>query len=156
MREVSGNLWDYQKAGAVLVIAVNGEVSPETGKAIMGKGIARQARDKFWDIDAKLGARITQFGSRCFRFSMDTTPLKTFEWTLITFPTKDKWRLPSDPMLIAQSCTQLVEMSDKFGWEEVYLPRVGTGEGKLSWENTVKPLIESILDDRFIILHKED
>lgn len=155
MREIVGNLWDFQRAGAILVIAVNSEVSPDTGKAIMGKGIAREARDRLWNIDAKLGAYITQYGSRCFRFPMDVTESKIFEWTLITMPTKVRWREPADPMLIAQSCAQLVEMVDKFGYSEIHMVRPGVGNGKLSWEQVVKPLIDPLLDNRFIVVSKE-
>ena len=35
------------------------------------------------------------------------------------------------------------------GWSKVLIPRPGCGYGELNWQD-IKPLLESILDDRFI------
>lgn len=152
MREAVGNLWDYQKGGAVLAITVNGELTDD-GKAVMGKGIARAARDRLWNIDQVLGDLIKEYGNRCFRIQRDVVNPK-WTWSLVTVPTKDKWRKPSDLKLIEQSAHQLVAMADKFGWTEVVTVRWGTGNGQLDW-SAVKPVIEPILDDRFLFLHGE-
>lgn len=153
MRETTGNLWDYLKVGAVLCITTNGLV--RNGRNVMGRGCAKEARDQFKDIDYRIGARIKAFGNHSFRLPMPKEPEHqgTSLWTLVTIPTKHHWRDPSDPMLIAQSIDELVEMADGYAWSEVVLPRPGCGNGQLEWEN-VKELIEPMLDDRFIVVNK--
>ena len=55
-------------------------------------------------------------------------------------------------MLIRRSARQLVALANKFGYREVLIPRPGSGNGKLSWEDDVKPVLAGILDDRFTLV----
>lgn len=152
MREVNADLWDYIKPGAVICIPTNGEVTTK-GKAVMGAGLALQARELFPGIDQRLGDALSHVQSnQCFKFSMGVTVGNGYEWTLVTFPTKNKWRAPSDIGLIHASAYQLVDMADWEQWPEIVLPRVGSGLGGLSWEYKVKPLLKSMLDDRFLVV----
>ena len=43
----------------------------------------------------------------------------------------------------------LVNLANVMGWQTILCPRFGCGAGELNWED-VKPMIENILDDRFI------
>ena len=144
MLGINGDLWDFLKVGAVICITTNGVV--KHGRNIMGRGVAKDARDQYPDLDLQIGTLITTYGNRCFRVAMDDN-----QWTLVTFPTKHHWLDPADPKLIVTSAYQLVEMADKFGWAEVILPQPGTGNGGLKWEN-VEPLLIDILDNRFTVV----
>jgi hypothetical protein len=62
------------------------------------------------------------------------------------------WKAKSDLALIKHSAEELVELTDTHGWKKVCLPRVGCGQGELSWES-VYNLINPILDDRFYVIH---
>jgi hypothetical protein len=52
--------------------------------------------------------------------------------------------------IIVQSAKELVKLADHNKWSKVYLPRPGCGAGELTWAD-VKPAIENILDNRFIV-----
>jgi len=149
MREAVGNLWDYVKPCAVIGISGNGRTN-SAGHAVMGRGCAREARDRFPGIDKRLGMMINRHGSRCFRFLMRDYETES-AWTLVSIPVKYDWREPADLLLIAQSCEQLSEMADKFAWSEVITVRLGCGLGALTWD-IVQPIMADWLDDRFLIL----
>lgn len=153
MREVTGDLWSYVKIGAVIVIPTNGERRVDGWRNIMGKGVAKQALVRYPTIDQRIGKLLRQHGNRCFKLTMGTAE---HPWTLVTFPTKDRWREPSDLAIIEDSATQLVEMADKFEWTEIILPRVGTGvdTGKLDWAD-VQRVIAPIFDSRFVVVELE-
>ena len=53
--------------------------------------------------------------------------------------------------LIVESAHELVTTVNATEWNIVALPRPGCGKGGLSWESDVRPLLSSVLDDRFIV-----
>jgi hypothetical protein len=61
------------------------------------------------------------------------------------------WAMVADLDIIWASARELVALSDKMGWTDVIIPQAGCGAGELNWEQDVKPLLEPLLDDRFII-----
>lgn len=142
MKELSGNLWDLAR-GAVLVITTNGCVN-KRGECVMGRGIALQAKTRYPQIARKLGEYIARYGNRCFNLGCYG------EYRLVSFPVKHRWDQPADLNLISLSARQLVEMTDKFGWQAVYMPRPGCGNGRLDW-NQVRPVLEPVLDERFYV-----
>ena len=139
MREAYGNLWDYP--ADIRVITTNGAVK-KNGAVVMGRGCARQARDKYPGLDKKLGDLVTMHGNRAFRI---------VGTDIATLPVKTHWKNPAEIPLIVRSCMQLMQMADKFGWESIVVPRPGCGNGQLSW-NHVKPSVEGVLDDRFTVI----
>jgi len=140
--ETVGDLWDLAR-GSVLVITTNGCINRH-GACVMGRGIALQAKQRFPGVALKLGGYIRQYGNRCFN-------LGVWEgYRLVSFPVKHQWDQPADLELIERSARQLVEMADKFGWECLYMPRPGCGNGRLSWSQ-VRPVLERILDERFVV-----
>ena len=138
MKEATGNLWDYP--AQVRAITTNGFVK-NNGECVMGRGCAKEARDKFPGLAIYLGQMIKAHGNRCFNLGNG----------LVSFPVKHNWWEKADPDLIVQSAHQLVTMADKFGWKSVVIPRPGCGNGQLNWDD-VKKVIEPILDDRFTII----
>lgn len=145
MHETTGNLWDYVRAGSVIAITTNGQV--RNGKNVMGRGCAKEAKDRFPGIDARIGNLINTWNNRSFRLNMHHAYWGS--WVLVTFPTKHHWREMSDPKLIIDSAEQIVEMADKWKWPTLYMPRPGCGNGGLLWED-VKDMLDQIFDDRFI------
>jgi hypothetical protein len=152
VREATGDLWDYLKMGAVICVTVNGQVNRD-GANIMGRGCAKEAKQRYPWVAHRIGRYIQGYGNRCFKIDMKFEVNKPpyGDWTLISFPTKHHWRDDSDPGLILQSAEQLVEMADKFDWNEVICPRFGAGNGNLPWDS-VKEMLDSVLDDRFLII----
>jgi len=110
----------------------------------MGKGLALQAKEKFPELPLELGTRITHYGNKVFVFML---------YRLIMFPVKSVWYENAKLELIEKSCKELKEIF-RYNLSDlpvpVYLPKVGCGNGGLNW-NEVKPILEKILDDRFIV-----
>ena len=146
MKEIKGNIWDYYDKGHWIVITTNGNVKTN-GEAVMGKGIALQAKQKFPDLPHMLGQQILSLGNILHHWGQEG---------LIFFPTKHNWWEKADIKLIEESTSQLKEFFDNIITDyptPVYLVRPGCNNGKLEWKD-VKPILEKYLDDRFIVVER--
>ena len=144
MKEVIGDLWTI-KADA-RVIPTNGTVRRD-GAAVMGRGVALQAKQRYSEIEFSLGVLLKRLGNHVHYFY--------YQKDFLSFPVKHHWRDKADLGLIEQSCRELVKMADsRKRWKRIALPRVGCGNGGLDWKD-VKPILEEYLDDRFIVVTLE-
>ena len=138
MLEIKADLWSYP--ADFRCVPTNGIVKPN-GCLVMGAGVAKVAAEKYPQLPDRLGRLVTIFGNKPFFFN---------EIGIISFPTKNHFKDPSDIGLIIASAKEIaafVEIHDK----TIVLPRVGTGFGGLNWID-VKAAIEPIFDDnRFIV-----
>ena len=143
------NIFDLPQDNEAVCVTTNGIVKKD-GCAVMGAGIAKQA-DQLFNLSPKLGEYLTKYGNRAFRLGRwKRTDGNIF--TIFSFPTKHDWRNDSDVTLICKSAEQLMAMCDKWNIQKCYLTPPGCGCGKLNYENTVKPWISEILDDRFVVV----
>ena len=148
MIEYEGDLWDL--VADATVITTNGFVK-SNGRAVMGRGCAREARDRYKDlpasnVDELLGYLLKTEGNHVHDLGL---------WKgrrLITFPTKHHWREASDLELIMRSSGELVVLANTLQLTNIAMPRPGCGSGRRRWSD-VRPLIEEVLDDRFIVCH---
>lgn len=131
--------------GEAFCVTTNGVVE-NNGCLVMGAGLAKYVRDRYPNIDKTLGLHVSIFGN---------TPciVHLGEQIIISLPTKYHWKGLSNIDLIKKSCEKLVDLIDIENIPRVYMPRPGCGLGALSWETEVKPAIENILDDRFIVIY---
>lgn len=65
MREICGDLWNEHAKGGVVAITTNGMVN-KVGKAVMPRGCARQARERFPELLQTLGLLLRQHGNHVF------------------------------------------------------------------------------------------
>ena len=144
MKEIQGNIWDFHKQGHWVVITTNGSIRKD-GKAVMGKGVAKEAAERFPGLAEDLGTRISHFGNHFFRFD---------GLGIATLPVKHRWMEKADFTLIEQSIKEMLETLP-CNLTKVYMVRPGCGNGGLDWKD-VKPILEIYLDDRFVIVEKED
>jgi hypothetical protein len=140
MREAVTELWATD--ADLRIVTTNGFVK-SNGEAVMGRGCAQEAKQRFPGIERRLGSLLNEHGNRPMRLRSD----------LATLPVKHNWWEDADPDLIIESVKRLVSLVDKFGYESVLMPRPGCGNGSLIWEN-IRPLIADLLDDRFIVIDK--
>lgn len=153
-----GNIFELPQNGEAVCVTTNGIVKPD-GNAVMGAGIALEA-NRYFNLAPKLGKYITQYGNRAFnlglyqRYSLNNLDMPVI-FTVFSFPTKHHFKENSDITLICKSAEQLMEMCTKFGITKCYLTPPGCGCGKLNWENTVKPWLSQILDDRFVVVFQK-
>lgn len=97
-------------------------------------------------IEDQFAAPLEQRGELVVRL---TRPRKGA--ALASFPVKHHWHERADPELIRRSAEQFVALADKFGYERVVMPRLGSGNGGLPWRE-VRPLLEEVLDKRFTVV----
>lgn len=140
MRETEGNIWDH--VGRAIIAVTTGGLVGINGKAVMPRGCARQAAERFPELPQLLGEMIAGRGNHVHLLS----------YGIVSFPVEETPFEIADPKLILRSARELVALADREGWREVVVPRPGCGGGGLSWSE-VRPLLADILDDRFLIIH---
>jgi hypothetical protein len=141
MLEALGDIWAH--AGqAIIVITASGSLTRD-GRAVLGRGVARQAAHRFPEIADRLGRLLAEQGSHVFDLGDD----------IVSFPVEDTaWSLP-DLRIIARSARELRALADAAGWQKIVVPRPGCGGGGLAWHE-VKPLLEPWFDERFVVIHQ--
>lgn len=151
MLEVYGDLWTYNPIKnplhdiPAICITTNGYVKVN-GKAVMGRGIAKQCLERFPGIDKDLGWMIATRGHKvlCFRDAIAQL--------IYSFPTKHHWREKADLDLIKLSAEQLADMAIRRPWRVYILPRPGCSNGQRDWLSEVRPIIEPILPDNVHVI----
>lgn len=152
MRELKANMFELDHGPADAICITTNGVLRKDGRAVMGRGVALDAAKRFEFIANDLGVYLRKYGNRVFNMGKRRDNMNGRYVNVITFPTKHDWHDKSDIELIKISAMQLVALADKFKFRTIYLPRPGCANGGLNWEQLVKPIIEPILDDRFVIV----
>lgn len=132
LNEKTGNIWTAHDP-SYLMITTNGFVK-NNGKAVMGRGIAREAALNYTKLPGELGICIKEMGNVPFLFE---------EYKLITFPVKHHWAEAADLKLIEQSAFFLqrkFNLLPRFDNATFEVPRPGCGNGQLAWDD-VKPIM---------------
>lgn len=147
MQEMDGNLWDFYGLSEqhIACITTNGFVKTN-GECVMGRGCAREARDKFPGLAELVGSIIKSVGNHVYWFMNDGNK------RIATFPTKHNWWEKSDIELIQQSAGELGRIAGRYPDHIFYLPRPGCGNGQLTWDD-VKPAIKDLLPDNVIVVN---
>ena len=154
----NGNIFELPQDKEAVCVTTN-DIVKSNGKAVMGAGIAKEA-DQLFHLSNLLGKYLKQYGNRAFnlgnftRLNLNNSGIPIV-FTVFSFPTKYDWKDDSDITLICKSAEQLMQMCDKFCVTKCYLPPVGCGCGNLNYQTTVKPWLEQILDDRFVVVFKQ-
>ena len=153
LKEISGNMFSSSllKFADVICITTNGFVK-KNGRAVMGAGNAKQARDMFKDIDLDFGKALKENGNivQIIRYEN----LVDKELPIVSFPVKHNWWEMADLELIRNSLKQLLIMMIYNDWKKVILPRLGCSNGKLNWLSEVRPLLEEYLDERVYVVDR--
>lgn len=152
MKEAQGDLWKYARENGTDAICVLTNMTVSKSRLIMGGGQAREARELFPALPSLWGEeyeRRQRDGIMLGLIVFDPMPSTP---ALVSFPTKYHPSDSSDLALISQSARELVHAADEKQWENVLLGRPGCGLGGLKWEEDVKPLLETLFDDRFTVI----
>jgi len=139
MIEVTGDIWKYL-GRAVVAITTNGSLTRD-GRAVLGRGVARQALEHLPDLPQRLGVLIAAGGNHVHDLGEG----------VVSFPVEESaWSLP-DLRLIARSARELRHLADLRDWERIVVPRPGCGGGGLRWPE-VGPLLMEQFDERFLVI----
>jgi hypothetical protein len=151
LNTIVGDLWDFHDKGHWVVITTNGSTKKD-GRAVMGKGTALQAAQRFPQLQKELGSLISEH---------DGNHSKVFDqYRLFTLPVKNFWHQRADLELIRRSLSELsrlIDLTSSAGLLKlpVYLPKPGCGSGQLDWTD-VRPLVKPLVDEgRAIIVDRE-
>ena len=140
MIEAEGDIWEHAERGDIIVITTNGSLTRD-GRAVLGRGVAKQAALRHPDIAENLGRLLVKQGSHVFDLGCG----------IVTFPVEETaWSQP-DLRLIARSAQELRLLADRSGWQRIIVPRPGCGGGGLAWKD-VQPLLAPCLDGRFTVI----
>jgi len=147
MKNIAGNLWDYANDPKyILCITTNGFVK-KNGEAVMGRGCALEAAQRYPDFPRALGAVITIDGNKpsWFYFGPDLGGRE-----IITFPVKHNWWEKADLELIKNSTEWLNKEATTYKHNIFVLPKPGCGNGQLSWSE-VEPIVSVLPDNVWCI-----
>lgn len=164
MIEQRGNIWDlYQQDSSKdkwLIITTNGFIK-NNGKAVMGAGIAKQAKERFFDLDTTLGKLIRFNGFNTVFPLPNVTDINNNNYNLICFPVKYNYWEKASLKLIEESLILLYNFIRYFYEQNNILPTIysvkpGCGNGKLEW-NQVKPIMEKYFKycDNIIVVERQ-
>ena len=145
MKEVKGDFWAYAKYADAICVTTNGTIKAN-GELVMGKGLALAFARRYPELPLALGNWVKEKGNVAFAWG--AKPM------VISFPTKENWWEKSPEPLIWVSARGVVELADLHGLKKVLLTRAGCGLGGLDWETQVRPILQGILDDRFVVVSK--
>jgi hypothetical protein len=140
MQEIIGDIWDHHRQGAVIAITTGGCVRKD-GTCDMPRGCARQAKERFPDLNWHLGQQISMHGNHVFDLGR----------RIVSFPVENNPFERPEFGLIEQSCRELVELVNYKGWRQIIVPRPGCGGGGLEWRE-VKPILDKHFDGRFLVI----
>lgn len=123
---------------------------------VMGKGLAKEFKRIYPEMFESY-QKFCEDG----RLSVGKLQLyKTNNKWILNFPTKANWRSPSKLAYIEQGLQKFVTHYERLGIKSIAFPMLGCGNGGLSWEDEVKPLMEEYLKtlpiDIFIHVAKKD
>jgi hypothetical protein len=143
MKWTKGDIWIYHKLGSIIVIPTNAGWKSD-GSNVMGRGLAKQASEKFLWIPQDYGTYCRHKYPYCYY------P----EIKLILVPSKRlnekqpylSWQHESDKDTVTSSLEWLQTNVEAFNSDKVYVPILGSGNGGMQ-----KGLVEELMDK--ILIH---
>jgi hypothetical protein len=169
-RQLKGNIFDHLAEADAVVVTTNGFVK-RNGRAVMGRGIAKEMNKKVKDLDLALGKHLRENGNVVGIIGeIDGTPIIAMPVKPVMGALDQKlphvklskgqtqvpgWGVQADPNIIAQSTDDLVALVNERGFRDVLMPRPGAGAGELPFERT-GPFLNKKLDERFIVADFND
>lgn len=140
------DIFQLHKNRHTIGITINSQIT--TKGLVMGKGIALQCKKMYPQIPNQWAdIMINMFPAENYTFY-------DRKHNLLAVQTKNHWRNPSNVFIIEKSLVRLIEIANYWMLNNIYLPPLGCGNGGLDWDNQVRPLMESKLDDRFTVVFK--
>ena len=174
MNLIQKDIWSELGKADAICITSNGFVKKDD-KAVMGRGIALEARNKFKGIDLWLGRAIKRNGNIVNFLQKEgktwiiSFPVKR-DFLIYDYPVEDKlvkhmkgkfrpdqivpgWALKAELTDIALSAQLLKYTIDNHEWKSVYMTQPGCHNGELNWSD-VEPILDKYLDERVTVVYK--
>lgn len=130
-RYIKGDI--FKSPAKIIVNTVNTD-------GVMGKGIALQCKNRYPEM---FDAYKELCDSQCFDVG-NLALWRGQERDVLLFPTKKHWRNSSKISYIESGLEKFIETWDKFNANTIAFPKLGCGNGGLSWTE-VQPIMENYL-----------
>lgn len=147
-----GNMWDIFGKTDLFYITTN-PIRRHDGAVVMGRGIAKEAKDRYPDLPYIFGRRLDYLTLPDAEFRYTGWIGRFDEQTVCYFMVKDHWRSEARLDYIDASCKALIadNMSRGIPGGYMHSTRIdlnfpGIGNGKLKRED-VLPIIEQLPDN---------
>jgi hypothetical protein len=155
----------------VLFVPTNGFIKGD-GNAVMGRGVAKQAVELMPQLPGMLGEKLVKYGNQINRigthdgmgvYSFPVKPHREIcgrehqnvvghmRYRFKPGDAVPGWACRADVRLVTDSAKQAVHLARINGWRCCVLPRVGCGNGELSWDR-VRLVLNCVLNDRFVVV----
>jgi hypothetical protein len=138
-----GDMWTAYEPADLFLVTTNSTIRRD-GALVMGRGIARQARDRFPGLAGALGRQILSLCGNQGTYGLLVSP----RWPaakLGAFQVKLHYRQPASPELIRYSTAALCAWCTEHREALVHLNFPGVGYGRLQRED-VLPIIARLPD----------
>jgi hypothetical protein len=138
-----GDMWLAYDGADLFLITTNSTLR-RNGALVMGRGIARQARDRFPGLDLALGREIARRCGNLGEYDLLVGP----RWPaakLGAFQVKTDFARPASLSLIRRSAATLLAWCERHPHATVHLNFPGIGNGGLA-RAQVLPLVKSLPD----------
>lgn len=157
--EITGDLWDFHAKGEWIAITTNGSVNAY-GRAVMGRGVAEEAKIRYPWLPTQLAHRIKEDGGNVpHSFGTKTQAGEDTLVNILTFPVKHEWHQKANLVLIRKSAEAILDRMEAHGIPRVlYTVRPGCGNGHRKWETEVRPILLDVWAghlDRFVIVERK-
>ncbi len=139
----TGDMWSAYDDAGLFVITTNATIK-RNGALVMGRGIARQAQNRFPELDAALGRRILRICGNQGLYGLIISP-RWPEARLGAFQVKRHYSQPASLELIQHSTATLYAWCVEHPDASVHLNYPGIGNGRLRRED-VLPIVSQLPD----------
>jgi len=145
MKFASGNIWEFHNEGEYITVTIN-RCLRSNGFAVMGAGIAKQARIRFPEIESVVGAWIKSDPQKLV--------YRDDGYKMLFVVTKYDWRFNSSYEIVKNSTIELLKICQNIDGN-VHVVPFGAGMGGLDLK-TVVSIMGEILDDKYICHNNKD
>lgn len=145
---VTSDMWSAYKTAGLFLVTTNCTVKKSSKALVMGRGIARQAQDRFPGLDVALGRQILALCGNLGRYD----PLVSPRWPVMKlgiFQVKRHYGRPADLKIIEGSTINLKEWAFAHPGIVIHLNFPGIGNGGLP-SGIVRPFLEPLPDNVYI------
>jgi hypothetical protein len=119
----------------------------KNGAIVMGRGAARQVRDRYPGIDVVFGKIISE------EPHLNVLVIGKGDRQLGWFKVKDHWREPAKLSIISKSAAKLTKLATEHPELRFHMNYPGVGNGHLNVA-TVAPLLQALPDN--VLLYRKD
>lgn len=138
---VKGNMWDVFGNTDLFLITTN-PIQRQDGAVVMGRGIAKQMKDRFPEFPYDFGQYLQNLKSYVSALPPRVGVVGRYDDQLVGyFMVKDHWRDVALPNVIAESTKHLQDIAANYQRVDLNFP--GIGNGRLKREDVI-PLLDPL------------